>query len=95
MLNRAKRAYKPGANGNKRQKYEYQCAVCGNWFPQKNVSVDHITPVGTLRSLEDLPGFVDRLFVGVDKLQVLCDNDHLAKTQEERNARGGSGSSSD
>ena len=73
--------------GNKRQKYEYQCAQCGNWFPQKEVSVDHIEPVGTLKAYSDLPGFVERLFVGVDKLQILCDNCHTAKTQEERHAR--------
>lgn len=54
---------------------------------QKEVSVDHIEPIGTLKAFSDLPGFVERLFVGVDKLQVLCDTDHKAKTKEERDAR--------
>ena len=75
-------------NGEKsRQKFEYQCAVCGQWFPQKLVSVDHIIPVGTLRKFDDLPGFVQRLFVGVEGLQVLCDPDHQLKTNQEREDR--------
>lgn len=75
------------AVGNKRQKWEYQCAVCGGWFPAKEVSVDHVEPVGSLKSFSDLAGFAERLFVSVDKLQVLCHTDHLAKTKEERHAR--------
>lgn len=81
----AKRNYQ---GDNKRQKFEYQCAQCGNWFPQKEVQVDHIIPTGTLKSYEDLPGFVERLFVGVEGLQVLCTNTcHAAKTAQEREDR--------
>lgn len=76
----AKRDYK---GDNPRQKYEYKCAKCRRYYPQKEVSVDHIVPVGTLRSFEDLPAFCERLFVGPDKLQVLCKKHHDAKTKEE------------
>lgn len=69
---------------NPRQKYEYQCAHCRGWFPQKNVSVDHIVPVGTLRTWDDLPGFCERLFCSVDQLQVLCSGCHQIKTNEEK-----------
>lgn len=41
-------------------------------------------PVGTLKSFDDLPAFVENLFVGVDKLQVLCDPCHAIKTAQDR-----------
>lgn len=80
-LAQAKRAY---VGNNKNQKWEYQCAACGHWFLQKEVSVDHIEPAGSLKSLEDLPAFVQKLFVGIDKLQVLCTACHKDKTARER-----------
>ena len=69
---------------NKRQTYEYQCSHCKKWFPMKDINVDHIIPVGTLTCAEDLPGFVERLFVEESGLQVLCNYDHDIKTQNER-----------
>lgn len=78
---KAKRKYK---GPNKRQKFEYQCAECAQWFPDKEVNVDHITPAGTLRCANDLPGFVERLFCEVDNLQVLCTICHNIKTQIEK-----------
>lgn len=69
---RAKRPYK---GRNKRQKWEFQCAQCKNWFPQKSINVDHIVEAGSLRCAEDLPGFVERLFCeDVNGYQVLCKN---------------------
>ena len=67
-----------------RHRYEYQCAACKNWFPQKEVKVDHIQQAGSLKSYDDLPGFVERLFCEADNLQVLCDGCHDIKTAEER-----------
>ena len=78
---KAKRAYK--GRGNQR-KWEYQCAVCLNWFADKEINVDHIIPAGTLRCANDLPGFVERLFCEVDNLQVLCSTCHNKKTQNEK-----------
>lgn len=80
----AKREYK---GDNKRQKYEYKCAKCRRYHPQKDVSVDHIEPVGSLKSFDDLPSFCQRLFVGVDKLQVLCRKHHLEKSAQENAER--------
>ena len=70
---------------NKRQKWEYQCNHCKNWFPEKEISVDHIYPVGTLKCAEDLPQFVENLFCEIDKLQLLCNKDHDAKTKLDNN----------
>ena len=81
---KAKRAYKGPL---KRQKFEYQCAECLNWFPDKKINVDHRIPAGTLRCANDLPGFVERLFCEVDNLQVLCETCHNKKTQNEKSKK--------
>jgi hypothetical protein len=69
---------------NKRQKYEYLCNLCGNYFPDKEVSIDHIIPVGTLTKFEDLPEFCKNLFCEVDGLQCVCNICHDNKTALER-----------
>jgi 5-methylcytosine-specific restriction endonuclease McrA len=71
-------------SNNKRLKWEYQCNKCKNWFPEKEVSVDHIKPVGTLKSAQDLPFFVENLFCEIDNLQTLCDQCHTLKTQSDK-----------
>ena len=81
---KARRTYKGPL---KRQKFEYQCKECSNWFPDKKINVDHIIPAGTFRCANDLPGFVERLFCEVDNLQVLCETCHNKKTQDEKSKR--------
>lgn len=67
----------------------YTCARCGGVFPAKEVAVDHITPVGSLTSLDDLSEFAKKLFCDAERLQVLCKTCHNEKTRAERsNARG-------
>jgi hypothetical protein len=73
----AKRDY---TGPNKKQKFEYQCNLCKGWFPDKEVAVDHIVPVGSLKCAEDLIGVVERLFCEMDGLQVLCNTCHGEKT---------------
>ena len=77
----AKRPYK---GLNKRQKFEYQCNKCKKWFPDKQINIDHITPAGELNKADDLPGFVERLFVEESGLQCLCTNCHNEKTKQEK-----------
>lgn len=77
----AKRAYK---GSNKKQRFEYRCNICKEYFSDKEISVDHILPAGKLTGAEDLPGFVTRLFCKTEDLQCLCDKCHNTKTQEER-----------
>ncbi len=68
---------------NHRQKWEYQCAECKNWFSDKEIAVDHIVECGSLSKAEDLPVFVERLFCEVEGLQILCkDICHKKKTDE-------------
>ena len=78
---KSKRAYK---GPNKRQKFEYQCNKCKEWFADKNIQVDHKIPAGSLNCAQDLPGFVERLFCEVDGLQILCSTCHNIKTQKEK-----------
>ena len=77
----AKRAYK---GHNKRQKFEYQCAICQKWHADKLINVDHIIPAGSLNCANDLPGFIERLFCEIDNLQVLCESCHYKKTKTEK-----------
>lgn len=78
---KAKRKY---SGPNKRQKFEYKCNKCNNWFPEKEVSVDHITCAGSLHAGADIKGFIDRLFCEIDNLQVLCDTCHNIKTAQDK-----------
>lgn len=70
---------------NKRQKWEYQCNMCKNWFQEKFISVDHIKPVGTLKQASDLPDFVENLFCSQENLQCLCKTCHDSKTLLDKN----------
>jgi hypothetical protein len=80
------KARRVSQSSNPRLKWEYQCAECKDWFPDKEVQIDHTVPAGTLTTLEDLPGFVDRLLCEEHGYKVLCKNKcHYNKTQEERN----------
>ena len=65
----------------------YKCAVCDGWFGTKEVEVDHIVPAGSLRTFDDLPGFVERMFCEVEGFQVLCKECHQAKTNLEKAKR--------
>jgi len=76
----AKRPYK---GPNKRQKFEYQCNHCEEWFMDKEVQIDHITPVGSLKCGDDLKEFLERL-TPEDGFQVLCKPCHQIKTNSER-----------
>jgi hypothetical protein len=81
------KARRPYKGPNKRQKFEYQCNICKQWFPESKISVDHIYPVGSLNCAADLPGFVERLFCEEQGLQVLHDECHDLKTKNEKSER--------
>lgn len=73
--------------GGGRQKYEYQCNSCKEYFPAKETEVDHIVSAGSLKCYDDLPGFVERMFCEADGMQVLCKPCHQGKTNADRRAR--------
>ena len=80
VLKENRRPYK---GVDRRLKWEYCCAICGEWFTAKEIEVDHLDPVGSLRSFDDIPGFCERLFCEVDRLRVTCVecNQTRARTQ--------------
>lgn len=84
VLNNCKRQYK---GPNKRQKFEWQCNVCKEWVGGKEINVDHIEPVGSLRSFSDLPAFVRILFCESENLQAICSDCHSKKTKKESDVR--------
>jgi len=69
----------------------YLCANCKRMLDRKSVEVNHMIPLGSLKTYEDLPGFCERLFVeDISKLEVLCKECHkgeTAKQREERSAK--------
>jgi 5-methylcytosine-specific restriction endonuclease McrA len=71
---------RPNQSDNKRLKWEHQCSQCLQWFPHKQVEVDHVIPVGSLLAYSDLPGYVERLLCEVDGFVVLCERCHNVKT---------------
>lgn len=68
---------------NKRQKWEYQCNKCKQWFKDKEIEIDHIKPVGSLKCLADLAPFLENLTAETG-YQVLCKSCHRVKTNKER-----------
>jgi 5-methylcytosine-specific restriction endonuclease McrA len=63
----------------------YRCAACGGEFSCKQIEVDHVVKVGSLRCLDDLSGFVERLTPeSPGAFQALCKECHAAKTKRER-----------
>ncbi|MDC1268172.1 hypothetical protein N8Z76_00405 [Gammaproteobacteria bacterium] len=87
--NQAMKAARRPYNGpNKRQKFEVQCNHCKEWFKMKDVKKDHVIPVGSLRCIEDLPGFLQRLTPeGPAAFQMLCEPCHQTLTNKERNLK--------
>jgi 5-methylcytosine-specific restriction endonuclease McrA len=74
---KAKAACKEGRN-------QYRCSGCNALVGNKDIEIDHKVPAGSLKGYQDLPGFVERLFVEEEGLQALCKTCHKAKTYEER-----------
>ena len=72
-------ARRTSQSSNKLLKWEFQCAHCGNWFPRKQVQVDHIIDCGSLRAMTDVAGFIERLFCERDGLRVLCTKCHTKR----------------
>ena len=83
-------ARRPYRGDNKRQKWEYLCAMCGDWFKGDSVRKDHVEPVGTLKRPEDMAAFLARLTPeDSTAFQCVCIDCHRAKTRDDNNATRG------
>jgi 5-methylcytosine-specific restriction endonuclease McrA len=66
----------------------YKCAECKKHFVAVDVQVDHIDPVvDPKKGFISWDVFIDRMFVEIEKLQVLCKPCHKIKTDEEKQQR--------
>lgn len=74
-LEALKKARRTSQSENKRLKWEFLCNECKNYFPQKNIQCHHEVEAGSLKSAEDLPGFVERLFTETGWI-VVCRSCH-------------------
>lgn len=79
-----KAARQPYRGRQPRRKWSYRCALCSKLFKRTDVEIDHIVPCGSLTSLEDLPGFVERLFCEEDGFRILCKPCHKDVTKGEK-----------
>lgn len=64
---------------NKRRKYSYICSSCNKEYASTEINVHHKLECGSLKTFDDLPGFVERLFCEKELLSVLCKNCHDAE----------------
>lgn len=63
----------------------HRCADCKEEVTSANVQVDHISPIVDPKvGFTTWDEFIDKLFCGVENLQVLCKKCHAVKTKEER-----------
>lgn len=68
------------------QKFEYECAICGGFFPAKIVEVDHYPiSAGSIKCIEDVGKFCSHLFCEINNLRVVCKPCHALHTLSERN----------
>lgn len=66
----------------------YECKACNKLYGRKEVHVDHIKSVVSVRDAwVDWNTYIERLFVPAEQMQVLCINCHAAKTATEQELR--------
>lgn len=75
----------PNPKGKKPTVWGFDCEVCKNTFVMADGEVDHIVGAGSLKAVEDIQGFVERLlFVGPEDLRLVCKGCHAAITYSEK-----------
>jgi len=77
---------KPYVGTSNLRKWTYTCEKCKGEFKEKDTEIDHIIPVGSLKSSEDLVGFLERL-TPEEGYRLLCKKCHSGITNTTRNAR--------
>jgi hypothetical protein len=65
----------------------FKCSKCLEVFPQKEVEVNHITPVVPLTGFDSWDGVIARMFCEKDQLEVVCKPCHKGITQQENKDR--------
>lgn len=74
----------PDMDDKTRTKWLVKCEMCGELFKLTDVEIDHKFGNHTFTKVEDFENYFNNiLMVGFDALQILCRDDHLAKTLSE------------
>ena len=76
--------YKKDGSLSKKISVDWECACCGEMVKSDNLNVDHIEPIGSFKSIEEVVDFFFRVFCAFDNLQILCKICHSRKTKYER-----------
>ena len=72
----------------RKERGRYECASCKELFGPKEIDMDHVDPVVSLKDgFIDWNTFIDRLFPEVTGWQVLCKLCHELKTIQEDSLR--------
>lgn len=75
------RVKKPlGKNG--KEVWANTCEHCKKWFKTSDLDMDHIMPIGGMRSLEDAGRWLTNALVETDGYQRLCHKCHLQKGKD-------------
>lgn len=61
-----------------RQKFEGQCAHCKKWFARKDIEMDHVEAIGSLREI--IKKFASKVLPEKEGWQPLCKPCHKLKT---------------
>ena len=62
-----------------------ECKQCGILTRQTNCEVDHLIPSGSLRTIDDIKPFVERLaFINDDDLEIVCKPCHRIRSYADR-----------
>lgn len=65
----------------------YECAMCHNLFPAKEVQVDHLLPIVGVEGFISWDELIRRTFCDKEGLQVLCRSCHATKSKQENTER--------
>lgn len=86
--------YLPTKKGGKKKRVKFKCIQCEQWFPNKEIIVDHIQPVIATTGFPINPDgsdnwnvYINRLFCPKEGLQRLCKPCHLIKSNKENTTR--------
>ena len=74
----------PDMDDKTRTKWLVKCEMCGELFKLTDIEIDHRNGNHSFTKVEDFENYFNNiLMVGFDQLQILCREDHLAKTLAE------------
>lgn len=70
-----------------RKAKHYECAICREQFPAKEVQVDHVHPIVPTEGTVDWNIVIENVLCEIEGLQVLCKECHSKKSKEENAER--------